>query len=423
MNSSISNSNQRSIKAVSAQNNVSSNNVSSNKSMSSQKIYGKMVLTIGLCMLVALGIIQFILHSMGANSQGAIGRVTESRVALPQIIKEPNDIVMFFGSSMTRAGFSPRKFDNDLAQLGKYVKSFNYGFGGLNPYFQDFLSRRIADEFIEGDRKIKLAMIEFNPFQTTQTRWNRARPVVDSFLTLLATDTELMEVAKEDLTRAIRLFNIKYLRGNISAEMITSFFGREVFPPQSRQTFKDDDEIIAERRRLGSLLNKKFEEEYPNYKPTQWSYEWQGGGTIPEERSVETLDIFNDYYNVTQTDNPMKNDRLSRIRSADIEGLNFEPLLVEHFINIIKNFQRVSDNVEVIMLPKNSKWIKTTPEGEQRLARVVKQIEQATGITMQNHQNIPEITAAMYRDTTHLSRYKGDIAYTDYLIEQYQQLF
>jgi hypothetical protein len=205
--------------------------------------------------------------------------------------------------------------------------------------------------------------------------------------------------------------------------MITSFFGREIFPPQSHRTFKDDDETIAERRRLGNLLNKKFEEEYPNYKSTQWSYEWQGAGTIPEERSVETLDIFNDYYNVTQTDNQMKNDRLSRIRSADIEELNFEPLLVEHFINIIKNFQRVSDNVEVIMLPKNSKWIKTTPEGEKRLAEVVKQIEQATGITMKDHQNIPEITPAMYRDTTHLSRYRGDIAYTDYLIEQYQQLF
>ena len=42
---------------------------------------------------------------------------------------------------------------------------------------------------------------------------------------------------------------------------------------------------------------------------------------------------------------------------------------------------------------------------------------------IKDHQNIPEITPAMYRDTTHLSRYRGDIAYTDYLIEQYQQLF
>lgn len=402
---------------------ISNSNQQGKSSMTSQKLYGKAMLAIGLCMALALLSIHFILQGMGANSQGVLGRVTESRAALPKIVKEPNEVVMFFGSSMTRAGFSPRKFDADLAEQGKQVKSFNFGFGGLNPYFQDFLSRRIADEFNKENRKIKLAMIEFNPFQTTQTRWNNASPVLDSFLTLLASDAELMQIAKTDLTRGIRLFNIKYLRGTISAQMITSFFARELFPPQAHQTFKDNDEIIAERRRLGRLLGEKFDEEYPNYKGEEWSYDWQGGGTMPQERSAETLAIFNDYYRVTQTDNAMKNDRLSRIRSADIEELNFEPLLVEHFINIVKNFQRVSQNVEVMMLPKNSKWIKTTPEGEKRLAAVVKQIEEATGIKMQNHQNLPQITPNMYRDTTHLSRYRGDIAYTDFLVEHYQNKF
>lgn len=388
-----------------------------------RKLYGKAIITIGLCLACALLVIHLILASLGANSQGVLGRVTEARAALPKIVKEQSELVMFFGSSMTRAGFSPRKFDADLAKQGKQIKSFNYGFGGLNPYFQDFLSRRIAEKLAADDRKIKLAMIEFNPFQTTTTRWNRAQPVLDSFLTLLASDQELMEISQNDLTRAVRLFNIKYLRGGISAEMITTFFGREMFPAQSHQTFKDSGEIIAERRRLGRLLNEKFEQEYPEYKGANWSYEWQGGGTIPEERSDETLRLFNEYYAVTQTDNEMKNDRLSRIRSADIEELHFEPLLVEHFINIIRNFQQVSEQVEVIMLPKNSKWITTSPEAEQRLATVVQQIEQATGIKMKNHQNIPEITSDMYRDTTHLSRYRGDIAYTDYLVELYQDIF
>ena len=192
--------------------------------MTSRKIYRKTLLAIGLCMLCALGIIQLILNAMGANSQGVLGRVTEARAALPAIVKEPKDLVMFFGSSMTRAGFSPRQFDRDAAAVGKSVKSYNYGFGGLNPYFQDFLSRRISEEFIASERKLKLTMIEFNPFQTTKTRWQRAQQVLDSFLTLLASDHELLEIGQDDLTRAIRLFNIKYLRNNISAEMITSFF-------------------------------------------------------------------------------------------------------------------------------------------------------------------------------------------------------
>lgn len=402
---------------------ISNSNPLSTEPMTARKLYGKAVIAIGLSLLVAMVIIRLILISMGANSQGVLGRVTESRAALQQIVNEPNDLVMFFGSSMTRAGFSPRQFDAGMADMSKKVTSFNYGFGGLNPYFQDFLSRRIVEEFQDNDRRFKLTMIEFNPFQATTTRWNRAKPVLDSFLTLLASDQELLALAQQDITRGVRLFNIKYLRGNISAEMFTSFFGREIFPPQRGRRFQDDEETIAERRRLGRLLNQQFDKEYPNHIDSAWSYEWRGAGTIPEERSAETMDLFDAYYAVSQTDAMMKNDRLSRIRSADIEELNFEPLLVEHFINIIKNFQQVSDNLEVIMLPKNAKWIKTTPEADRRLAEVVRQIEQATGIKIKDHQQIPEITSDMYRDTTHLSRYRGDIAYTDYLLKQYADLF
>lgn len=401
---------------------ISNSNMQSTDSMTSRKLYGKTFIIIGLCMLTAMIIIRLILMSMGAHSQGVLGRVTESRAALSRIAKEPKELVMFFGSSMTRAGFSPRKFDTDLAAMGKNVTSFNFGYGGLNPYFQDFLSRRIVEEFEANDRQIKLTMIEFNPFQTTSARWNRAKPVADSFLTLLASDQELFEIAQQDITRGVRLFNIKYLRSNISAEMITTFFGREIFPPERRSTFRDDEHTTAERRRLGRLLNEQFSKEYPNHIDSQWSYEWRGAGTIPEERSAETLELFDAYYKVSQTDATMKNDRLGRIASADIEELNFEPLLIEHFINIIKNFQRISDNLEIIMLPKNSKWITTSPAAEERLAKVIKHIEQATGVKVTNHQYIQEITSDMYLDTTHLSRYKGDVAYTDYLVKQYAAL-
>ncbi len=125
------------------------------------------------------------------------------------------------------------------------------------------------------------------------------------------------------------------------------------------------------------------------------------------------------YYAVSQTEARMKNDRLSRIRSADIEALHLEPLLVESFINVVKNFQSFSDKVEVVMLPKNSRYIHYSPAAKKRLAQAIKQIEKATGIKIKNHQDIEEVNADMFRDTTHLSRYRGDIAYTDFLFKQY----
>jgi hypothetical protein len=374
-------------------------------------------------MAISMLIIYVYLSAIGATGQGAFGRVSEAREAMEKIVKEPNDLVMFYGSSMTRAGFSPRKFDRDLAEKGKQVTSFNFGFGGLNPYFQDFLSRRITQNMQQNDRRFKLVMIEFNPFQATSARWNRAKPKIDSLLTLVASDKELMEIAHQDITRGARLFNIKYLRAGISAEMITTYFAYEMFPPQSIRIHSDSDEIRAEQRRLGQEVSDRFAQDYPNHLDAQWSYEWQGGGTIPEERPAETLALFEEYYNASLSDARMKNDRLSRIASADIEGLHFEPLLIEHFINIVKQFQLVSDEVKVIMLPKNSKWITTTPQANERLANAIAQIESATGITIDNHQDIPEISTDMYRDSTHLARYRGDVAYTDYLIKVYENVF
>jgi hypothetical protein len=71
------------------------------------------------------------------------------------------------------------------------------------------------------------------------------------------------------------------------------------------------------------------------------------------------------------------------------------------------------------MLPRNTKWITNTPESKTRLADAIKQIEQATGITIRDHQDLDIINPTMFSDTTHLARYRSDVPYTNYLIEQY----
>ena len=128
------------------------------------------------------------------------------------MLAEEKGLVMFYGSSMTQAGFSPRQFDKAMAEKGANIKSFNFGFGGLNPYFQDILSRRIMEQFQQKDRHLELAILEFNPFQTTITRHERARSLEDSFLTMLASNQELKELTLADPTRGIRLYNIKEKR-------------------------------------------------------------------------------------------------------------------------------------------------------------------------------------------------------------------
>ncbi len=104
-------------------------------------------------------------------------------------------------------------------------------------------------------------------------------------------------------------------------------------------------------------MNQAFEAEYPDFEGADWYYPWQGGGTIAAERSAETLKLFDEYY-------------------------------------------------ELILDPA-------------RLDETVQRIEQATGITIQNHQDLPAINPSMFVDTTHLNRYQGAAAYTRYLVEQY----
>lgn len=384
-----------------------------------RKIYAKILAITLLGMGLAMTGLYGIVLSMGATPQNLMGRVMESKQALPRIINEPDDLVIMYGSSMVGAGFSPRQFDHYMAEHGKQTKSFNFGFGGLNPFYQDYYSRRIRESFESADRNLKLTIIEFNPFQATQTRWNRTLFTYESYLTMLATDDEIMEIAKDDWARGIRMFTIKYLRGGISAEMITGFFGMELFPPVRPQRFKEDEEVVRRREELGRELSKRFERDYPNYSGADWYYDWQGGGTIPEERSEETLAIFDEYFATLSTDARMQNARARRIITADIEGLNFEPLLVESFIRVVENFKAISDDVEVIMLPRNTKWIHYSPEARQRLNDAIKQIEQATGLKIDDHQSLDIIEPDMFTDASHLNRYQGAVVYTEFLAEKY----
>ncbi len=386
---------------------------------SSDWVFVKIFLAIVLGMGAAMGIVRVFVWLNDASAETIIGRVMEAKAALPEIVATEVPVVMVYGSSLVQAAFSPREFDQQLAELGTEVKSFNFGFGGLNPYFQDFLSRRIHEEFDAGGKRLKLAIIEFNPFQATQSRWQGALSSVDSFITMLANDQEIREISLQDPERGALLFNIKYLRNDISAEMITSFYGRPFRSPRARSQLQEDQQAEKVRDELGQLLNQQFEKDYPDYGGEEWGWGWQGGGTIPSERSAETLEIVNRFYAAGQTDYRMDNDRLFRIDCCDILEMNFEPLLVEAFIRIVHNFQQFSDQVEVILLPRNTDWIEYTPEARQRLEYTISAIEAATGVSVRNYQSIDAVNNKMFADTTHLNRYQGAVGFTGFLVDQY----
>ncbi|MEM6639709.1 MAG: hypothetical protein AAF610_07390 [Pseudomonadota bacterium] len=332
---------------------------------------------------------------------------------------------MGFGSSMVQAGFSPREFDRHIAAAGGDVTSFNFGFGGLNPLFQDYLSRRIREDFEANDRRLKLTIIEFNPFQTTEARRTLQASLEDSYVALLASPSELLDITLDEPASGLRMFLIRYLRDGISAEMITTFFWGEPFrAPRSDDgiTFEKDEAAEARLKDVQTVLGEKFQDEYPDYDGADWYYPWQGGGTLAAERAADTLEMFTEYYQLTTTDYRMAVDRLNRIQSADIEELHFDDELVASFVRIVENFKAISDHVEVVMLPKNTDWIKNPPEALARQAEAIRQIEEATGLPIRDFQEIAPVRNDMFSDTTHLNRYQGASAFTDFLAKRYADL-
>ena len=238
---------------------------------------------------------------------------------------------------------------------------------------------------------------------------------------MLATDEELWDIALEDPTRGALLFNIHYLRGDISAAMATSFFGQPLRGERERSKMPRDEEMQELRDELGAQLNEKFEQEYPDFDDSPWNWGWQGGGTLPEERSAETMEITYRYYDAGKMDYRLDSDRINRINCCDILEMNFEPGLVEAFIRVVENFNEFSDKVEVIMLPRNTDWIEYSPEARQRLDATIAQIESATGVTIRDYQQIDGLTNDMFTDTTHLNRYQGAVRFTHHLVEQYAE--
>jgi len=388
---------------------------------SSRSTYAKILLAMVLGMGLAMAIIRLITFLNDVSGDTILGRVQQARAALPKIVAGEEDLVMFFGSSMVQAGFSARVFDRLLAERGAEVKSFNFGFGGLNPLFQDYLARRIREQFEQNDRRLELALLEFNPFQTTQKRYNGAVSAIDSFVTMLASPAEMWEIALRDPTRGVRMLNIHYLRDDISAEMITNEFGGAFRPPIPTSDLPEDEALEERIDALGDQLGEKFDEEYPDYDGAQWSWPWQGAGTIPSERSAETLELFDEWYAIRNHDRRMSNDRLWRDHCCDILGLNFEEELVAAYIRLVKEFQRFSNRVEVVLLPRNTDWIEYSPEAAARLAAVVERIEHETGLNLRDYQTLPEITPDMYSDTTHLARYLGDVPFTEFLVDEYAE--
>ena len=347
------------------------------------------------------------------------GRVVAQLEHLPLIVAENRDKLKVFvvGSSMVQAGFEPTVFDRATHEKGIETISYNYGVGNLDPNYQVFITRRIRDQFLQGDEKLALTLLEFNPFQATIRRSGFGSITADQNIAVLASDAELWQMTLDDPTRGIRLFNIRYLRDGLSAELITS--ATALFN-QGQNTRTEAYRKAAQRTtELWARFNELRDTDASVQGSGQWNIANRGGRIDKSQLSREALDALGEWAASRRYSGFMENDLARRVRGADILELEFDERSIEAFIAMVEDLKVVSETIEVILLPRNTDWVNYAPDVQRRLDDVLRRIESSTGVGVRNYQVDPRITPEHFLDTTHFSYYDGIDVFTKMLAEDY----
>ena len=351
------------------------------------------------------------------------GRVVGQLEHLPVVVGENRgkQKVFVVGSSMVQAGFEPTVFDQATREKGVETISYNYGVGNLDPNYQELITRRIREQFLRGDEKLALTLIEFNPFQATQVRSVFGSITADQNIAVLASDAELWEITLDDPTRGVRLFNIRYLRDGLSAELITSATALlNQAPNTSTEAYR-----IADRQsdELWARFNELRNTDTTIQGSSQWNVDTRGGRIDKSKLSAEALDALGQWAASRRYAGFMESDLARRVRGADILELKFDDRSIVAFIAMVRDLQVVSDHIEVILLPRNTDWVNYAPDVQRRLDAVLRRIEVETGVFVRDYQVDPRIRPEHFQDTTHLSYYDGIDVFTRMLANDYLSVF
>lgn len=360
------------------------------------------------------------LYKLLASNVPINDRVLGMMDYMPTLIAERSETkqVMVFGTSMVQAGFEPSQFDAYFDERNLDITSYNYGVGNLNPEFQQYVVRHIRRELEAADSKLELALLEFNPFQTTKARDVIGAYTRDQNEAILLSVDDLWDITLDDPDRGMRLFNIRFLREGLSAELITSaiLLDSGDSPPQSSP---ERTEALAARRGKQEELLATFEEGYSPFS-NAWDPALRGGRVKKNELSEESMDALYAYAESFNHPALMEPDLQRRIRQGDILGLDFEERLVQAFINMVNDLNAVSEQMEVVLLPRNTDWVTYTPEVQEKLNNLMARVTRETGVPVRDMQDHPDVTPEMFVDTTHLSFASGIDTYTRVLAETYE---
>ena len=374
------------------------------------------LLIAGVTLLPAMGLVNWLTRSAENNAGDIFGiqRIRSVTESLDYMASEDGETLLLIGSSLVKDGFSPRIFDAELKRLtGKEVTSFNVGMGNMKPTYQQLLVQRMAEVYAAHDRRANLTLLEFNPFLVTDAR-EQFRPfMTEQVQAVLMSPQQVGDVFWQDPERFARLLSIKYLRHGVSAEAITGGIRFLVGQAQAQaplvaELTEEQLQHIQQLAEFRSQLNDYIRQEHPlTRKSHVWNPVTQGGLIDMMDLSPQAQQLAVQISQQMRHPKALAMDLQSRIQCCDIENLAFNDKLINEFLATVDAAKRFSEQVEIVLLPRNRDWVHLSQPGQARLQAMLDYLQKQTGVTIRNYQTHPDFDGGDFYDVSHLSMDQG----------------
>lgn len=354
-----------------------------------------------------------------APSPFSIERIQASAEALPAALQvaenDTSKIVYVLGSSLVEFGFSPEVFDQKLKETGVDVHSYNFGYGNADPSIHYLFAKKLVKTFANEADRIDLVVFEFAPFQATLAREKNSKKLDQVVEAVFSDGDDLLALALKKPQEAIEFFNLKYIRNGVPADAVTALFGKSI-PTENRIAIKD-----PEQPPVSALAIQLFQHfvgmRSQKGHPGEWFVEDRGG--LPVDVGSEVRELASRVTTRLQNPQRMEASRQDRLNCCDIENLEFSEALVAQFIAAIKEAQKVSKRVDVLMMPRNQDVIHLTEAGRQHLRDTVLRIKQETGVTIVDFSDSPAYPRESFFDSDHLTLFGGRLQFSRELADYY----
>lgn len=377
--------------------------------------------TLLLAMMLVNGLVSFARSQF--PSPFGTHRIQTAAAALPAALKlqekDPQSIVYVFGSSLVEFGFSPEAFDTQLAQHGIPVVSYNFAFGNADPKIQNRFAHKFADIFQPHPGKIDLVIFEFTPFQATARRAEQSGRLNQAAQAVIGDWRDFLDIAKEDHEEAIALFNTHYIRDGVPAEAITSLMATPLRQrPKPATTLNDDEKPSIGKLRM-DFYRSLHKDWFRDLAPGAWRPADRGG--LPLDASSDTLSLADTFMARLQKPVHMQQSLDDRIHCCDMLELNIDEKMLDYFIDAVRQAQRVSRRVDILLMPRNQDVVSLSDTAQARLKAAIDHIQTETGATIIDFSTASDYDVSWFFDADHLTLFKGRTRFSRELADHYAQ--